>query len=359
ALMELAARLAQQRPGTRMLITGGTPPAAGGGATVIFAPAPTETLSACDAFLAHWRPALCLWTGGALRPALLAQADRAGVPLFLVDADMALLDRRGYRWLPDPARPILRRFTSVMARSRDTAQHLRRLGVSGDDITVTGPFREGAAALPHDEEARDRLATLLRGRPVWLAAMLRPEELGPVLAAHRDLSRIAHRALLIVVPDDTGDADAMRIELRAGDWRFRCWSLDESPEETTQVLLADTRGEMGLWYRLSPITFMGSSLVPGQHGRDPNEPAAHGSAILYGPNVRTYLDSYSRYAEAGAARIVRDAETLGAAVRQLIAPDKAAAMATAAWDVASEAAQVTDSVLDLVQDTLDLSAAGA
>ena len=111
---------------------------------------------------------------------------------------------------------------------------------------------------------------------------------------------------------------------------------------------------MGLWYRLAPITFMGSSLQSGQWGRDPNEPAAHGSAILYGPYVRRYLSSYTRFAEAGAARIVRDAETLGTAVKRLIPADQSAAMAHAAWDVASQSAGVTDKILDLVQDTLDI-----
>ena len=114
---------------------------------------------------------------------------------------------------------------------------------------------------------------------------------------------------------------------------------------------------MGLWYRVAPITFMGSSLEAGQWGRDPNEPAAHGSAILYGPNVRRYLSGYSRFAEAGAARIVRDADTLAAAVQRLIPPDQSAAMAHAAWDVASQSAGVTDKILDLVQDTLDVMGA--
>jgi 3-deoxy-D-manno-octulosonic-acid transferase len=101
---------------------------------------------------------------------------------------------------------------------------------------------------------------------------------------------------------------------------------------------------------------MGSSLRPGMGGSDPNEPAAHGSAIVYGPNVGRYLPSYTRYAEAGAARIVRDADTLSAALSRLIAADQAAAMAHAAWDVASVGAEVTDHILDLVQDTLDTAA---
>jgi 3-deoxy-D-manno-octulosonic-acid transferase len=118
-------------------------------------------------------------------------------------------------------------------------------------------------------------------------------------------------------------------------------------------LLADTRGEMGLWYRLATIAMMGSSLLPGMGGSDPNEPASHGAAIIYGPNVGRYLPSYRRYASAGGARIVRDADTLAAAVAHLIAADRSAAMAHAAWEVATVGAEVTDQILALLHDILD------
>ena len=147
---------------------------------------------------------------------------------------------------------------------------------------------------------------------------------------------------MILVPDDETEGREFRQMLHDTGFRTAVWSEGEMPDETTQILLADTRGEMGLWYRLAPVTFMGSSLMPGHGGRDPYEPAALGSAILYGPNVGRYLAAYSRFAAAGAARIVKDSDSLAAAVQQCLAPDKAAQMATAGWEVASEGAEVTD-----------------
>ena len=355
ALVQLAERLAAQRPGLHMVLT--TPedsaPVNRHGKSIILQPLPDDTIAAAEAFLNHWQPALCLWTGGDLLPALLSCADKADVPLYLVDAEETLLTRRSWRWFPDMPRALLGLFTQVMARDEATARMLRRYGLGDEDIAITGPFREGTISLPYNESDREDLAGLLRGRPVWLAAMAKPDELPIILDAHRQVSRQAHRSLLIIVPDDETDSPAFKAAITQGGWRHVQWSEGALPEETTQVLLADTHGEMGLWYRIAQITLMGSSLIPGQWGRDPNEPAAHGSAILYGPNVRRYLSSYSRYAEAGAARIVKDADSLAAAVLSLIPPDQAAAMAHAAWDVASEGAGVTDQILDLVQDTLD------
>jgi len=360
ALVQMAERLAAQRPRLTMLITTapGLPEIWHRRAPIMHVPLPDETSSGADAFIAHWRPDICLWSGGKLIPSLITATAKRGIPLYLVDAQSALLERPGWRWVPQMQRPLLKRFAMILARDETARAHLHRLGVTDAQINVTGLFREGALALPCSEALRDEMAGALRGRPVWLAARVQAGEMDMIVQAHRQTSRLAHRLILILAPDDLDDVETMRAQLEQSQLRYTLWSEGAMPEEVTQVILADTRGEMGLWYRLASITLMGSSLIPGHGGRDPNEPAAHGSAILYGPNVGRYLPSYSRYAEAGAARIVRDAGTLSAALGRLIAVDQSAAMAHAAWDVASASAQVTDQIVDLVQDRLDILEAG-
>lgn len=355
ALVQLADRLAALHPRMHMLLS--TPddlPAPGHAhPAVIHQTLPEDSTAGAEAFLDHWAPDLCLWTGGSLRPAMITCTARRGIAMFLVDAQEARLRRANWRLGPDMPRALLRQFSVILTRDAATARQLQRLRLKTAQIDVSGVFQEGAIALPHDERLREEMAAQLRGRPVWLAAMVQPGELDTVLRAHRSVSRLAHRLFLILVPDDETRADLYRAELERGGWRYCVWSEGEEPHETTQILLADTRGEMGLWYRLATIAFMGSSLVSGATGRDPNEPAAHGAAILYGPDVSRYLASYARYAEAGAARIVRDADSLAGALQRLITPEQSAAMAHAAWDVASAGAAVTDRIVDLVQDRLD------
>ncbi|MFN3210650.1 MAG: 3-deoxy-D-manno-octulosonic acid transferase [Roseovarius sp.] len=356
ALLQLFDRLRLQRPRLSMLLTTesdipDTPFKTR--EAVIIAPLPEDTVPTADAFLAHWRPDIALWAGGALRPALLDRAAEQGLPMALIDASETTLARPAWRWFPDLPRALLRQFEFIMARDDSAARFLRRMGVSDSVLSVTGPLLEGTISLPHNETDRSDLAATLLGRPVWLAAQTRAEEVATVLAAHREVSRFSHRTLLVIVPDPPEDTAPFTQALSDAGMRHVRWSAGTFPDETTQVILADTHGEMGLWYRLAPITFMGSSLVAGAHGCDPNEPAAHGSAILYGPNIRRYLGSYSRFAEAGAARIVRDAETLAAAVKRLIPPDQSASMAHAAWEVASRSAELTDRIADLLNDRLD------
>ena len=355
ALIELAERLAQQRPGTTMLLTGADPAVINRSRKrpVIVSAIPEDTIPAAEAFLSHWSPDICLWSGGDLQPAFLTYAHRAGIPLYLIDADETLLTRPAWRWFPDLPRALLNQFKAIFARDEPTAQYMRRLGIPAAHINVTGALRENAVTLPFNLSDREDMAALLRGRPTWLAAMLDPKECAPVLEAHKALSHLSHRALLIIVPDDPDQAQQFHAVLQQQDWRYVTWAEGALPDETTQVILAETHGEMGLWYRLSPISFMGCSLNPGSEGKTPNEPAVHGSAILYGPHVRAHLSGYSRYTQADAARMVRDADTLAGAVQRLFPPDQSAMMAHAAWDVASEGAALTDRVLSLIQDELD------
>ena len=144
---------------------------------------------------------------------------------------------------------------------------------------------------------------------------------------------------------------AARIEA-ATDWRVALRSRDQEPDTETEVYIPDA-AEYGLWYRLAPVTFLGSSLSGQGCARNPMEPAALGSAILYGPRSGAYGLAYGRLGAARAARMVGSGSDLTLALGDLLSPDRAARQAQAAWAIASEGAEVTERVLNLIRDILD------
>jgi len=170
--------------------------------------------------------------------------------------------------------------------------------------------------------------------------------------AHRAALRAAHRTLLIIAPRHPERGPAIAQTLRDEGWNVALRSAGQDIMTHTQIFVADTLGEMGLWYRLAPISFMGGSLAE-IGGHNPFEPAALGSAILHGPHVSNFIDIYDRLTHAGAAELVKDTDQLSEALRRLQSPDEAARMAHAAWEVSSTGAEVTDWALDLILDTLD------
>ena len=355
ALAVMAGRLRAQRPGTGMVLTmaDADAPLPSPRAGLVMRPAPPETIPEIEAFLAHWAPDLGIWAGGAMRPALIECAGAAGVPMILAEAGEAALAAIGRRPWPDPARAVLRRFGTVLAADSAAARRLDKLGVPAARVHVTGHLQQGDAPPPCDADDHAGLEAAIAGRPVWLAAMIQPDEINAVAAAHRAALKSAHRLLLVVVPDSEDSHAAIAGALDAQGWRVAHWSRGERPAEATQVLLADTARDLGLWYRLAPVSLIGSSLEPGHGGRAPHAAAALGSAILHGPNVGGHRAAYARLADAGGARMVRDADTLAAALTQVSAPERAAEMAHAAWEVVTAGAEVTDRLIALAQDALD------
>ncbi|MEE4187646.1 MAG: glycosyltransferase N-terminal domain-containing protein, partial [Roseobacter sp.] len=264
---------------------------------------PPEHPDAVKAFWRHWSPDMLVWTWGALRPILIQQAHEKKCPVALVNADTDGFQASFDRWLPELSRQLLTPCVAVMARSVQGKRKLESLGLRSSDIILTAPLEAGGQALPCDDRELSHWSQIIGGRSVWLAGNVQAEEFDTVLAAHRYALRLSHRLLLILNPANGELTEDFRKGLAEAGFRFADRTEDEEPDDATQVVLAPDHQELGLFYRLAPVTFMGSSLVSGYNGRNPFEAAALGSAVLYGPNVSRFMPFYSRLAKAGAARI--------------------------------------------------------
>ncbi len=357
ALAGVAARLRAQRPDISILLT--RPGSVTGDialpAGVIAQPLQPDSQAAASAFAAHWRPDVGIWTGETLHPALLVKLREAGTRLACIAAARDTWHVPAPVWVPDCTAAALALFERIFAEDDAARRRLRRHGLAEVDLRQAGALTDTAPPLACRRELHEEMAQALAGRPSWLAARVRAPEAGDVLRAHRRATRLTHRLLLFLVPATREDGREIAALVRGSDLRAGSWDDGDMPDENTQVLLTEDASELGLWFRLAPVSFLGGSLRPGPGGEDPLEAAAHGTALLYGPNVGRHLASYSRLAEAGAARIVRDADTLATAVSQLVAPDHAATMAHAGWDVVSQGAALTDALLSTICDWIDAS----
>ncbi|PIE15564.1 MAG: 3-deoxy-D-manno-octulosonic acid transferase [Rhodobacterales bacterium] len=316
-------------------------------------PAPADTPQQVAAFLEHWRPTLAVWLGGHLRPALIVGAQERRIPLLLLNMrHRAQIDGRT-RHGKGIMRDLLGLFDHIMAANGSVAFELSKQGAAADALKVCGVLQEGGDTLYCDERDRNELAEILASRPVWLAANLSADEEQTIIAAHHLVSRTAYRLLLILVPQDPGRGDALAQALTAQGWIVAQRSQYQDPDANVQILIADTEEEMGLWLRLSPICFLGQSLTENASGQSPLSAAALGSAILHGPYIARHQASYARLQQAGAAHQVADAQQLASRVEHLLAPDQAAAMASAGWEVVTAGAEAADQALEVITAILD------
>jgi 3-deoxy-D-manno-octulosonic-acid transferase len=304
-----------------------------------------------QAFLDHWRPDLALWVESELWPNLISEARARDIPMLLLNARMSVRSFQGWRWLPGVIGPLLSGFDLCLAQDPIHAERLTHLGAKA--AMCVGDLKSAAAPLPVAPAELDRLARQIGARPVWLAASTHDGEEAIAGEAHRALRRDVPAILTVIAPRHPARAAAIAAMLRAKGLVVARRSENHPIADATDIYLADTLGELGLFYRLTGIAFIGGSLVP-MGGHNPYEAARLDCAILHGPDMSNAAGLARSLATAAAAEIVRDAEALAHGVRHLLHdPSERARRAAAAMAVAASSRGVLDAVMAHIAPWLD------
>jgi 3-deoxy-D-manno-octulosonic-acid transferase len=249
---------------------------------------PLDTPRAVSRFLDYWRPEAGLFVESDLWPNLIQAAALRNIKLGLVNARMSEKSAQGWQRVPGVAAALLRAFDICLAQDDEVAERFRSLGAR--NVMVVGSLKADAEPLTADGQALSQLRDAIGTRPVLLAAQTHPGEDETILPAH-DLLRSQFADLLtIIVPRHP--ARGADIAMLCGSRPVAIRSRHEPISSSTAIYVADTLGELGLFYRLAPFCFLGGTLVP-LGGHNPLEPAALGCAVLAGPHRASARDSYA------------------------------------------------------------------
>ncbi len=266
---------------------------------------PLDVPSWAGRFLDHWRPDAAGFVESEIWPNLLAACRTRRIPVMLVNARLSPRSFSHWRRLPGLARTLFGGFALVQAQSPDTAGRLRALGAC--KVIDEGNLKFAADPLPCDAAELARLRVLLAGRPLWLAASTNAGEEALLLPVHDVLAARFPGLLTILVPrhPERGPEIAALAAPRPAPRR----SLGQDPPAAPGIWVADTLGELGLFYRLAGHAFVGRSLVK-LGGQNPIEPARLGCAVAVGPHVFNFTEAVEVLEQAGALARVADAAAL-------------------------------------------------
>lgn len=285
--------------------------------------APLDRSDCVRRFLRHWRPDVGVFVESELWPNLILGAQRAGVPLALVNARMS--PRTLARWTAWRAAGsrLMRAFAWAAAADTRTAAALSAL--RGADVPALGNLKLAAPAPRVDPGVRAMLAAEIGTRPMWLAASTHWNEDEIALAAHEKLRAETPDALLVIVPRHP-ERGARVAEIAGGAPRRSKFE----PIRNAPVYVADTLGELGAFYDLAPVALVAGSLLGELKGHNPIEPAKLRAAILSGPNVESFDDLFAELFASGGARKVETDDDIADAVATLWRDESARAAQVAA-----------------------------
>ena len=281
-----------------------------------------------SAFLDHWRPDAAVFIESEFWPNLILEARRAVPFMAVVNGRVSPKSYEDWRKKPQTIGYVLSAFDLIIAQDSNNAERLQAL--SGRDVSTFGNLKNAAAPLPAQEADLEMLRTQIGARPVWLAASTHPGEEEAVIVAHQALGPALPSRLTLLAPrhPERGDEIAALAAQAGIEVAQRSKSAPITPD--TGIYIADTLGELGLFYRLSDIAFVGGSLTD-KGGHNPLEPARIGGAILHGPHTFNFAETYDEMRRAGGTALVRNDRELSGALSRLLADEKTRrAMADAA-----------------------------
>jgi 3-deoxy-D-manno-octulosonic-acid transferase len=308
--------LRTMRPGLNILLTTGTRtghamleklvPALPGHGTTVIQYAPLDFTTTVARFMAHWQPTLSVFVESDFWPNLLSAAPR---PVLLNGriSDRSWKRYRKYRWF---FRPLLSRFEAALAQRNTDAQRLRKMGAK--NVHVAGNLKFDAEPLPADAAALEKLHTAIGKRPVLVFASTHPGEETLAAEVHATLKPSVPELLTIIIPRHPHrGTQAMGDVQRYAKYIARrgLGELPTGSPRPTEIYIADTLGELGLFYRLASVTVVGGSLVP-HGGHNPLEPLKLGTPTLAGPHMFNFKDMLPALTESGALKVAKSVPDL-------------------------------------------------
>ena len=348
--------LREERPDVTILVTTTTPTSAKLAETrlpkgCLHQFAPLDTAVATRRFLDHWQPDLAIFVESEIWPRQIVTLHDRDTPLLLINARLSAGSLKTWRKVPALAQALLSRFSAVLCQIDATRDALLSFGYAPERAVTTGDLKKSSDPLPVDADALRDLQSAVGDRSLWVASSTHPGEDEEVLKAHRTLLAHDPDALMVLLPRHPERGDDLAAMLRNEGFDTARRSKGEMPADNTQVYLADTLGETGLFYQLAPVVFVAGSFVP-VGGHNPFEPAHFDCAILHGPLVANFAQSYAEMKAAGATVEVENAEALSQELVELMAGNTLAELQKSAKAYVQEAQTVRDTVARTILEHL-------
>ena len=294
-------------------------------------------------FLDHWQPTLAVWLESELWPNTLATLRRRSIPTILLNARMSDKSFHNWRRVKGWARDIMSSFSLCLAQTEADQERFISLGAA--PVKNIGNLKYATSPLPFDVNALAELKAQTMGRDVWLMASTHNGEDQFAITAHKALAAKRPPLLTVIVPRHAVRGDDIAQLLNEAGLRVARRSKAEAITPDTQVYLADTMGELGLFYSLCPVTVLGGSFVR-VGGHNPIEPAQLGSAILFGPYMHNFSEITREFLSAQAAvALTGDAEIAFTVNRLLAHPEERERRTQAAHLLAEQKRHILDQIV--------------
>lgn len=295
-------------------------------------------------FVRHWHPDVVLWFESEFWPAVLSSISKRNIPLILINGRISNKTFKRWQQFDFICKELLECFTLCLGQSDEDAYRLRVLGAK--DAICLGNLKYAGLPLPIDPQSKQLLTKQIGKRPLWLISSTHDDEEIRLAKVHKKLKQKYPDLLLLIAPRHPNRGTDIAAELKKLDLTSALRSQNDKITPTIDVYIADTIGEMGLWYDLAKIVFIGGSLIP-HGGQNFIEPSRVRDAVIVGPHMHNFSDAMSRARKADAIMQIDNLDELEKIVDDLLSNNNLLeAKCSLAYNWAQSETKVLDGIMD-------------
>ena len=281
---------------------------------------PYDLLPGVRRFLYHWQPSVGILVESEFWPVLISEADHQNIPLLVINGKMTGKSFNRWKRFPKFTQVLFDKINLFLVQSPKIKSRFSELGVNPDKQVVTGQLKQESKPLSHDPEVFSNLNEYFQNKQVWVAASTHEGEEEIIAETHIKLSsNTGNNFHLILVPRYPERGREIAELLNTYGLNSVLRSKGELPGELDTVYIADTMGELGLWYRLAKVSFIGGSLVH-KGGHNPYEPALLECPIIHGKYYENFSAEYEQLKEQGGSQMVNNSKELAEAIERALDP---------------------------------------
>lgn len=298
-------------------------------------------------FVKHWHPDVALWFESEFWPAVLSSIKRRNIPLILINGRISNKTFKRWQQFDFVCKELLSCFSLCLGQSEEDAYRLRVLGAP--ETVCLGNLKYAGLPLPIDEKSREDMLKQIGKRPFWLASSTHEDEEVRLAKLHKRLKEKFPDLLLIIAPRHPNRGEQIVEDIQKLGLSATLRSKQEKITPKTDVYVANTIGEMGLWYDLAKIVFIGGSLIP-HGGQNFIEPSRVRDAVIVGPHMHNFTDAMNRAKKADAVMQVNDTAEMEELLTELLQNEAFLdAKRSLAYNWATSETKVLDGIMDKIK----------
>ncbi len=283
---------------------------------------PIDSYFCVKGFLQYWRPKLALFVESEIWPNFIYQSKKIGCNPVLINGRISDKSFKKWQLAKKLGFRIFDQFSMIFAQSVGDKKNFQ--GLTNQEILDYGNLKSAANCLAYDERKFAELSSAIAGRKIWLAASTHEGEEEIIFNIHQKLKSDFNDLLTIIAPRHPKRADKITWLTIAKNLNLVKRSLNQEITSKTDIYLADTLGELGLFYKIAKIAFIGGSLIQNIGGHNPFEAAQLDCCIISGKFIANNFEAFQKLQAADSCFIVENENELLGLVKSLLSEERAA-----------------------------------